>query len=54
MGGGFGIHYRKQEALPARAFAEVIVPAVQGRRAASWSWSRAGSSSATPASWSAG
>jgi diaminopimelate decarboxylase len=29
MGGGFGIHYRKQEALPAVAFAEVIVPAVQ-------------------------
>jgi diaminopimelate decarboxylase len=29
MGGGFGIHYRKQEALPAQAFAEVIVPAVQ-------------------------
>src|SRR5436305_7527556 len=29
MGGGFGIHYRKQEALPASAFAAVIVPAVQ-------------------------
>lgn len=29
MGGGFGIHYRKQEALPASAFAEVIVPRVQ-------------------------
>src|SRR5207253_972859 len=29
MGGGFGIHYRKQEALPAEAFAQVIVPAVQ-------------------------
>ena len=29
MGGGFGIHYRKQEALPATAFAEEIVPAVQ-------------------------
>jgi diaminopimelate decarboxylase len=28
-GGGFGIHYRKQEALPADAFAEVIVPAVR-------------------------
>lgn len=28
MGGGFGIHYRKQEALPAQAFAEVIVPTV--------------------------
>lgn len=29
MGGGFGIHYRKQEALPASAFAEVILPAVR-------------------------
>jgi diaminopimelate decarboxylase len=29
MGGGFGINYRKQEAKPASAFAEVIVPAVQ-------------------------
>jgi len=29
MGGGFGIHYRKQEAPPAAAFAEVIVPVVQ-------------------------
>ena len=29
MGGGFGIHYRKQEALPASAFAEVIVPAAK-------------------------
>jgi diaminopimelate decarboxylase len=29
MGGGFGIHYRKHEALPAEAFAQVIVPAVQ-------------------------
>jgi len=29
MGGGFGIHYRKQEALPAEAFARVIVPAVK-------------------------
>ena len=29
MGGGFGIHYRKQEALPADAFAKVIVPTVQ-------------------------
>jgi diaminopimelate decarboxylase len=29
MGGGFGIHYRKQEAPPADAFAAVIVPAVQ-------------------------
>jgi diaminopimelate decarboxylase len=29
MGGGFGIHYRKQEALPASAFAEAIIPAVK-------------------------
>src|SRR5262249_37630607 len=29
MGGGFGIHYRKHEAPPATAFAEVIVPAVK-------------------------
>jgi diaminopimelate decarboxylase len=29
MGGGFGIHYRKQEARPASDFAEAIVPAVQ-------------------------
>jgi diaminopimelate decarboxylase len=29
MGGGFGIHYRKQEALPASAFAAVIVPGVK-------------------------
>jgi diaminopimelate decarboxylase len=29
MGGGFGIHYRKNEALPASAFAEVILPAVE-------------------------
>src|SRR5262249_23964183 len=29
MVGGFGIHYRKQEAQPASAFAEVIVPAVK-------------------------
>ncbi|HEV8060396.1 MAG TPA: diaminopimelate decarboxylase [Gemmataceae bacterium] len=29
MGGGFGIHYRKQEALPATAFAEVILPVVK-------------------------
>jgi diaminopimelate decarboxylase len=29
VGGGFGIHYRKQEALPASAFAEVILPAVK-------------------------
>jgi diaminopimelate decarboxylase len=32
MGGGFGIHYRKQEAPPADAFAEVIVPAVKKAR----------------------
>src|SRR5205085_1897149 len=32
MGGGFGIHYRKQEALPASAFAEVILPAVRQTR----------------------
>jgi diaminopimelate decarboxylase len=32
MGGGFGIHYRKQEALPATAFAEVLVPAVEQSR----------------------
>ncbi len=29
MGGGFGIHYRKQEAPPADAFAAVIGPAVK-------------------------
>ena len=28
LGGGFGINYRKQEALPAQAFADVIVPQV--------------------------
>jgi diaminopimelate decarboxylase len=28
LGGGFGIHYKKQEALPASAFAEVIVPPI--------------------------
>jgi diaminopimelate decarboxylase len=28
MGGGFGINYRQQEALPASAFAKVILPAV--------------------------
>jgi diaminopimelate decarboxylase len=32
MGGGYGIHYRKQEALPASAFADVIVPAVKQAR----------------------
>jgi diaminopimelate decarboxylase len=32
MGGGFGIHYRKQEAAPATAFAEVILPAVRETR----------------------
>ncbi len=29
MGGGYGINYRKEEALPAKAFAEVIVPAIK-------------------------
>lgn len=29
MGGGFGIHYRKQEALPASAFAAEILPVVK-------------------------
>ena len=29
MGGGFGINYRKNEALPAQAFADVIVPGLQ-------------------------
>jgi diaminopimelate decarboxylase len=29
MGGGFGIHYRKQEARSAQEFADVIVPVVQ-------------------------
>jgi len=29
MGGGFGIDYRKKEALPAESFAEVIIPAVR-------------------------
>src|SRR5262245_56306514 len=32
MGGGFGIHYRKQEALPADAFAEVIVPGIKAAK----------------------
>lgn len=32
MGGGFGIHYRKQEAQPAQAFADVILPAVAQAR----------------------
>src|SRR5262249_17176603 len=32
MGGGFGIHYRKQEAPPADAFAEVLVPAAKAAR----------------------
>jgi diaminopimelate decarboxylase len=32
MGGGFGIHYRKQEGLPAQAFAQVILPAVRETR----------------------
>src|SRR4029453_2892400 len=29
LGGGFGIHYRKQEGLPAAAYAAVIVPTVK-------------------------
>lgn len=29
LGGGFGINYRKQEALPASAYASVIVPTIQ-------------------------
>jgi diaminopimelate decarboxylase len=29
LGGGFGINYRQQEALPASAYAEVIVPTVK-------------------------
>jgi len=29
MGGGFGINYRKQEALPASAYAEAVLPAVR-------------------------
>ena len=29
LGGGFGINYKQQEAPPASAFAEVIVPAIQ-------------------------
>jgi diaminopimelate decarboxylase len=29
MGGGFGIHYRKQEAPPAQAFADAILPGVR-------------------------
>ena len=29
MGGGFGINYKKQEALPASAFADVILPGVK-------------------------
>jgi diaminopimelate decarboxylase len=32
MGGGFGIHYRKREALPASVFAEVILPGVEKAR----------------------
>src|SRR5215471_12889693 len=48
LGGGFGIHYRKQEALPASAYAEVIVPGVKaaGCRLRS---NRGGSSWGTPA-----
>jgi diaminopimelate decarboxylase len=29
MGGGFGINYKKNEALPASAFAEAIIPGIQ-------------------------
>lgn len=29
LGGGFGIHYRKQEALPAGEYAKVIVPGIK-------------------------
>jgi diaminopimelate decarboxylase len=29
MGGGFGIHYRKDEARPAKEFADVIIPTVK-------------------------
>jgi diaminopimelate decarboxylase len=29
LGGGFGIHYRRQEALPASAYAAVIVPTIK-------------------------
>jgi diaminopimelate decarboxylase len=32
MGGGFGIHYRKLEALPAETFAAVIVPGVKAAK----------------------
>jgi diaminopimelate decarboxylase len=32
MGGGFGIHYKKQEALAADTFAEVILPAAKASR----------------------
>ena len=39
LGGGFGIHYRKQEGLPASAFASVILPAIAETRSAS-SWDR--------------
>jgi len=52
MGGGFGINYKKHEAKPAKAFAEVIVPR-SSARLAGWCWSRGGSSSATPACCSA-
>lgn len=30
IGGGFGVHYRGQEALPATAFAEAILPELKG------------------------
>ncbi len=32
MGGGFGIHYRKNEALPAEMFAKAILPAVKATK----------------------
>jgi diaminopimelate decarboxylase len=32
LGGGFGIHYRKQEALPASEYAKVIVPAIKAAK----------------------
>jgi diaminopimelate decarboxylase len=32
LGGGFGIHYRKQEALPAAEYAKVIVPGIKAAK----------------------
>ena len=46
MGGGFGIHYRKQEAQPAKAFADVILPVVK-QASVGWCWNRGDSLSAT-------